>query len=127
MDDRPANNRFLIEAFRELRINVETALSTQDALEKLDHERFDVIISDMGRPGDARAGYTLLRALSERGSTTPVIIYAGSDSDELRKEAIAAGAVDSTNSPQRLFYEVTSILTGDGPRSKRAISSIRGS
>jgi CheY-like chemotaxis protein len=126
VDDRPANNKFLIEAFRELRMNVQLALTTEEAIEQLDRERFDVIISDMGRPGDDRAGYTLLRALSERGNTTPVIVYAGSDSEELRKEAIAAGAFDSTNSPQRVFDAVTSILIGDLARPKKAVSSVRG-
>ena len=126
VDDRPANNRFLIEAFGELQINVETALSTDEALQHLERERFDVIISDMGRPGDDRAGYTLLRALAERSDTTPVIIYAGSDSEQHRKEARAAGAIDSTNRPDRVFSEVTSILTGGIPRTKRTVSSIRG-
>ncbi|MFZ1123622.1 MAG: response regulator [Candidatus Baltobacteraceae bacterium] len=112
VDDRPENNTYLIQAFKELGIHVDTPRSTNDALELLNRRQYDVIISDMGRPPDQRAGYTLLSELRKRGTFPPVVIYAGSDSEEHRKMAIDAGAIDSTNRPQRVFNTVTSIISG---------------
>jgi len=108
VDDRPPNNEYLINAFRELGIDVTLSTSTDDALAKVDAgNRYDAIITDMGRPPDLRAGYTLLAALKQRGVATPTLVYAGSASEEHRREAREAGAVDSTNRPQTVFEFVT--------------------
>jgi CheY-like chemotaxis protein len=110
VDNHPENNRYLIRAFRELGIHVDLPTSTDAAMAFLRSRAYDVIITDMSRPPDPRAGYTLLKALHDEGNRTPVIIYAGSDSDDLRREAIAAGAIDSTNSPQRVFNLATTFI-----------------
>ena len=112
VDDRPSNNAYLIAAFRELGMRVDTALSTDEAMRYLrSGSSYDAIITDMGRPPDARAGYTLLKELREQKSDVPVIIFAsGSDSDENRRAAKEAGAIDSTTNPQRVFDLVTSIV-----------------
>ncbi|WP_432812009.1 hypothetical protein [Pantanalinema sp. GBBB05] len=60
VDDRPDNNIYERQALRALGINFVLALSTEEALEHIRTQRFDAIISDMGRPPDAQAGYTLL-------------------------------------------------------------------
>ncbi len=112
VDDRPANNSNLIEAFRKLGISVDLSLTTEDALAKLSSgQRYDAIITDMGRQADPKAGYTLLRAFRERGIRIPTLIYAGSSSEEHRREAKAAGAADSTNSPERVFEFVTEAVS----------------
>ena len=54
------------------------AQSTGQALAELKKQQFDAIISDMGRPPDSRAGYTLLEAVRGSGDQTPYFIYAGS-------------------------------------------------
>jgi CheY-like chemotaxis protein len=110
VDDHPENNRYLIGAFKELGIAVDTAISTEAALGMLVYNSYDVVITDMGRPPDMEAGYTLLVALRERGVYPPLIIYAGSDSVEHRQRALAAGAMESTNRPQRVFDLVINIV-----------------
>jgi len=111
VDDNPSGNDYLIRAFRELGITVDTSLNTDDALARLDSGRkYSAIITDMGRPPDPRAGYTLLAALRQRNNRVPVIVFASSDSEEHRKEAQAAGAVDSTNQAQRVFRFVTDAI-----------------
>jgi CheY-like chemotaxis protein len=112
VDDRPANNSSLIEAFRRLGISVDLSLSTEDALAKLSSgQRYDAIVSDMRRTGDALAGLTLLKALRERGIQIPKLIYAGLTSDQHRREAITAGATDYTNNPDRVFEFVTEAVS----------------
>jgi CheY-like chemotaxis protein len=110
VDDRPANNARERESLETLGVTFELAVSTEEALEKMASRRFDAIISDMGRPPDNRAGYTLLEKLRNRQDSTPFIIYAGSNAAEHKEEAKRRGAQGSTGSPSELFDLVTSLL-----------------
>jgi CheY-like chemotaxis protein len=103
VDDRPNNNVHERAAMEALGVRFDLALSTNEALEKLKRRSYDAIISDMGRPPDPRAGYTLLDKLRESGDRTPFIIYAGSRAAEHRAEAKQHGAIDCTNRPDELF------------------------
>jgi len=103
VDDRPSNNLREQSALLSLGMRVELAMSTEEALTALEKKSFDVVISDMGRPPDAQAGYTLLKAMRERGDLTPFVIYAGSNASEHKQLARERGALGSTNSPQELL------------------------
>jgi CheY-like chemotaxis protein len=114
VDDRPDNNRFERQALEALGIQIDLSTSTEDALEKIRRQSYYLIISDMGRPPDARAGYTLLDKLRSAGNKTPFVIYASSRAPEHVREALKHGAIGSTNSPQELVEIVTEALTGGG-------------
>lgn len=60
VDDRPSNNIYERAALEALGIRVTISPSTEDALRKMRMTRYAAIISDMGRPSDQQAGYTLL-------------------------------------------------------------------
>lgn len=111
VDDRPDNNRFERQALEAYGISIDLSTSTEDALEKIRQRSYDLIISDMGRPPDARAGYTLLDQLRKIGDKTPYVIYAGSRAPENVQEARQHGAIGSTNSPQELVAIVTKALS----------------
>jgi CheY-like chemotaxis protein len=113
VDDRPDNNVHERAALEALGVSFVLATSTEETLEKLKRQSVDAIISDMGRPPDPQAGYTLLDKLRASGDQTPFIIYAGSRAPEHRAEARRHGAVGSTNRPDELFEMVLSAL-GDG-------------
>ena len=106
VDDRPNNNVYERQSLEALGINFVLATSTDEALEKLHRRHFDVIISDMGRPPDARAGYTLLDQLRKQGNKTPFIIYAGSRAPEHIAESRQHGAMGCTNMPNELVEMV---------------------
>jgi CheY-like chemotaxis protein len=107
VDDQPDNNVYARQAFEALGINVVLARSTEEALKKIEAQRFVAIISDMGRPPDARAGYTLLDALRASGVHTPFIICAAGGSDANNKaEARRHGAYGSTTHASELFAYV---------------------
>ena len=110
VDDRPSNNIFERQSLEALGVTFELAISTDEALDKIAKRRFDVIISDMGRPPDPRAGYTLLDALRASGDRTPFIIYAGSNAPEHKAEARQHGALGSTNRASELFEYVLNAL-----------------
>jgi CheY-like chemotaxis protein len=110
VDDRPGNNIHERQALEAVGITFVLATSTQEALEKVQRQSFDAIISDMGRPPDSQAGYTLLDKLRGSGNRTPFIIYAGSRAPEHRAEARRRGAIGCTNRPDELFEMVLSAL-----------------
>jgi uncharacterized protein YegL len=113
VDDRPDNNRFERQALEELGIRIDISTSTEDALPRLKWRSYDMIISDMGRPPDTRAGYTLLDQLRKQGDQTPYLIYAGSRAPEHIAEARRHGAIGCTNLWDELVRLVTSVLSGE--------------
>jgi CheY-like chemotaxis protein len=112
VDDNPDNNIFERRAMQSYNIKFELAESTGEALAKLRTAKFDAIISDMGRPPDMEAGYTLLSALRGSGDQTPFFIYAGSDSPEHLRLALKRGAQGSTNRSDKLITSVLKSLDG---------------
>ena len=110
VDDRPDNNIYERQSLEALGITFVLAKSTEEALGKLRTAKFDAIISDMSRPPDAKAGYTLLDSLRQSGDMTPFVIYAGSSAPELKAEARRHGALGSTNRASELFEYVVRTL-----------------
>ncbi|MCH7348330.1 response regulator [Aeromonas sp. MR7] len=106
VDDRPENNTYERQSLEALGINFVLATSTEQALAKLRDSKFNAIISDMGRPSDPRAGYTLLDQLRQSGNHTPFVIYASSNSPEHKVEARQHGALGCTNRASELFEYV---------------------
>jgi CheY-like chemotaxis protein len=114
VDDRPENNLYERRALEAFGVRSTLSTSTEDALRKSELSPYDAIISDMGRPPDPRAGYTLLDALRKRGDRTPFVIYAGSNAPEHKAEARKHGALGSTNRPEELFQLVLSAILTSG-------------
>jgi len=116
VDERPSNNVYERRSLEALGVHFDISTSTDDALEKVERRAYDAIISDMGRPPDSRAGYTLLEKLRGSGNMSPFVIYAGSNLPEHKAEARKRGAQGSTNRPTELFELVLSSLTGGSRR-----------
>lgn len=110
VDDRPTNNTYAQEALEALGITFTISTSTDDAIEKVNNEHFDAIISDMGRPPDPQAGYTLLERLRKLGNNVPYIIYAGSNDPRHNALAQEKGAYGSTGNAQALFELIIGAL-----------------
>lgn len=110
VDDNPNNNSYQRQALEAIGVSFVLAKSTDEGLKKISKQRFDAIISDMGRPPDSRAGYTLLDKLRSSGDQTPFIIYAGSRAPEHVAEAHRHGAMGCTNNANELFEMVLSAL-----------------
>lgn len=108
VDDRPDNNIRERQALEALGVEFTLSLSTEDALQKMGHQGFDMVISDMGRPPDPKAGYTLLDQMRALENNTPLVFYAGSRSPEHVQESRRRGALGCTNRPDELFEYVFS-------------------
>ena len=103
VDDEPNSVSLEIEGFEALGAAVVQRSTTEAALQSLGSSKFDLIISDMGRPPDNRAGYSLLQSVREKGSRVPFLIYSGSNRPEHVNEAIERGAQGATNDPEELL------------------------
>jgi len=107
VDDIPSNNDYERQALERMGIEFNISTTTEDAIQKLKKSDYDLIISDMGRPPDARAGYTLLDQLRTSGNKIPFVIYAGSRSPEHQRESVSRGAIGCTNRADELFIMVS--------------------
>ncbi len=68
--------------------SVKGVTNGREALEALDNDYFDLIISDIMMP--VMDGYELVRALRESGNTTPVLMITAKDSfDDMRRGFIS--------------------------------------
>ncbi|MCL4768603.1 MAG: response regulator [Hyphomicrobiaceae bacterium] len=114
VDDNPANNELAVRALRKFNLEVEQVTSTEAAMAELDKRVFHLVISDMGRGMNMRAGYELLHLIRESGNQVPFFIFAGSDTPGHRREAAARGAQLSTNDMLELVDNVVKYL-GEKP------------
>jgi CheY-like chemotaxis protein len=109
VDDNPDINIYERQALEALGVTFVLASSTNDAIEKLGVRSFEAIISDMDRPPDSQAGYTLLHKLRAAKLQTPFIICSSRASDR-RAEAKRRGAVGCTDRADELLEMVLSTL-----------------
>jgi hypothetical protein len=110
VDDRPDNNIIERRSMENYNIDFVLAKSTGQALAALRKQPFDAIISDMARPPDSRAGYTLLEAVRDSGDQTPYFIYSGSRAPEHVREARSLGAQGTTNRGDELIQMLLQAL-----------------
>lgn len=111
VDDRPDNQTHERAAFEAMGFDFTLAHSTNEALRILAYEKFNAIISDMGRREGPREGYVLLDALRSMGDETPFFIYTGSNAPNEKREAARHDAQGYTNDPQELFDLVAQSIT----------------
>ena len=85
--------------------------STGEALNLLAGNKFDVVISDMERHENSKAGYDLLESMRQKSDYTPFIIYSSSRLPEHITEALERGGRGATNDPAELFELVLKELS----------------
>ena len=110
VDDRPDNNIIERRSMGSYNIEFVLATSSGQALAELRKQQFDAIISDMGRPGDSRAGYTLLEALRHSGDQTPYFFYTSRRGAEHVDEALERGAQGITYRGDKLLEMLLRVL-----------------
>ena len=115
--------RFLLE--REGDIYVVTTASSRDALERLEVESYDCVISDFMMP--EVDGVELLKILRAKGSEMPFILLTGKGREDVAVRALNLGAdfyVEKGTDPKAHFAELTNAIRQSVSKS-RAIQSFR--
>jgi CheY-like chemotaxis protein len=124
VDDNPDNNVFETKALQALGIEVEFVTTTSEALRKLQRNDYDVVISDMARFEDEKAGYSLLNKLRNIRSDTPFILYSSTNTPDQERAIISQGAYGSTSVASELVELVVSAIrraTSGRSRHSRAV------
>ena len=75
---------------RDTELTVDACLSVKEALRKLNHKIYNVIVSDYIMP--EINGIQLLKTLKFQGIDTPLIIFTGHGGDDVALEALSSGA-----------------------------------
>jgi len=91
--------------------------SVERALQRLDADGADVIVTDLMMPG--QSGLDLLLELRDRRSTVPAVVLTGSEDGELIARAFELGAIAVLRKPyaiETLEAAVGSALAAQQPR-----------
>jgi CheY-like chemotaxis protein len=110
VDDRPWKNTNVKQALEALGIQFTLSKSTEEALQRISLKDYNVIISDMERPADKRAGYTLWEKLKEKHITTPFIIYSSQRGSSQLAEDLRSGVYGASNSALELLELVVNAI-----------------
>jgi signal transduction histidine kinase len=107
-------------------LKVGTAGSAEDALELLKNKTFDVVISGYELQG--MNGIEFLKAVKSKGNSTPVIIYAGKNQENIDVDSMRSGAeffLQRSNDPGSQFTELKYIVEEISKR-KKTEAELRG-
>ena len=77
--------------------NVEAVVNGEDALQALEHKRFDVVLLDLRMPG--MDGMSVLKAIKHSWPSSEVVVITGYPTVETAKEAVRLGAYDYLAKP----------------------------
>jgi len=107
VDDVPENNLFEQEMLRVFGVQIETALTTEEAMGKIRKCHYDLVVSDMARDGQSDAGLELLNRLRESRNQTPVIYYVGFVESS---RGTPVGSFGIADRPEPLLHFVLDVL-----------------
>ena len=116
VDDEPEDLEitriFLKRVWRE-NFEIVSVLSVREALEKLESEHFDVVISDYQMPDMNGIEFLEVVRKSEKYADTPFIIFTGRGGEEIAKDALNRGAdgyIDKMGNPARQCNELARVI-----------------
>ena len=91
---------------------VDTASSVEEALAKLEKERYDAVVSDYQMPG--KDGLEFLKELRESGNSVPFIMFTGKGREEVAIRALNLGAnqyLNKTGETETVYTELAHTVT----------------
>jgi CheY-like chemotaxis protein len=119
VDDQPDARELLTLVLGRAGAEVSTAASAAEALELLEHEELDVLVSDVGMP--AVDGYELICRVRDmaarRARRTPSVALTAYASEDDRQRALAAGFdahISKPVEPAELVSVIAGLISPDG-------------
>lgn len=95
VDDYPSNNEIIIDLFENRGIRFDLAVTTAQGINLFKENKYDIIITDMGRGKEPDAGLKLIEKLKKLDCDTPIIVFASKNAiDIYGDDAYMFGAID---------------------------------
>ncbi|MCJ7635266.1 PAS domain S-box protein, partial [Candidatus Bathyarchaeota archaeon] len=91
---------------------VDSALSVEEALGKLEKEKYDIVVSDYQMPG--KDGLDFLKTLRRKGNMIPFIMFTGKGREEVAIKALNMGAnqyLSKTGETEAVYTELAHSIT----------------
>jgi len=88
-------------------IQVDTALSVEEAFKKMENEKFDIIVSDFQMP--TKDGMDFLKELREKDISIPFVVFTGKGREEVAIKALNLGAnqyLNKTGDAETVYTEL---------------------
>src|SRR5947207_14233424 len=116
VDDNSSLLRFLVSAFNASGCAVTAAPTAEEALDRIEADAFDLVVSDIKMPG--LSGLDLLRAVKAKQPATPVVLITGAPSVNSAVFGLRHGAYAYLPKPVSLkeVQERREHVRADGPR-----------
>src|SRR5216110_3967407 len=108
VDDNSSLLRFLVSAFNASGCAVTAAPTAEEALDRIEADAFDLVVSDIKMPG--LSGLDLLRAVKAKQPATPVVLITGAPSVNSAVFGLRHGAYDYLPKPFSVT-EVRDLIT----------------
>jgi len=108
VDDHPINNEGIIDVYQHQGVDFDLAINTSQALHYLSINKYDLIISDMGRGSVRDEGVNMIKSIKQSvANPPPIYIFCSRIANEIYgKQAIEEGAVMVTSSPKELILSI---------------------
>jgi|SRR5271157_2064 len=93
-------------------LQVDTALSVEEALVKLKNGNYDIVVSDYQMPG--KDGLDFLKTLRTKGNSIPFIMFTGKGREEVAIKALNLGAnqyLNKTGETETVYMELAHSIT----------------
>ncbi len=107
VDDHPEHNVNERRMFDQLNAKIDISRTTNEALEILKKEKYEIVISDIARDNESKTGLDFLKQFRIENKTTPVIFYVGEFNPELGVPGFAFGIAKR---PDELVHLVLDVL-----------------
>ena len=114
VDDFPSNNKSIMDIYKNLGVQFDIAIDNESAYELLNKNKYNLVISDMGRHSQNMAGIFLLKNINQMSINTkpPVIFYASEKSISMYGSlARGEGALYATSSAKDLVMAINQIIS----------------
>lgn len=108
VDDDPSLIRMIALTLRTHGYGVETAGNGQEALDRLESVRADVIVLDLAMP--VMDGRTFYRKLRSQGDNTPVLLLSAHGAREAAQELLTEGYLGKPFNPDDLTAKIEMLI-----------------
>jgi len=99
VDDESGYLEIITEILRPLNVNVHAVSNSQHATQRIEQEKYDAILLDLGMP--QLTGYDLAKRVREssRNESTPIVIVTGRDEPDAMPRSFSSGATYFLHKP----------------------------